>query len=75
MPCTHTFSSSQADEIEWWHGVPILLLVAFITGGRLALLRLWPSYKAASDQSNQMVSLHPRKLENPKCSNIDNLNS
>lgn len=49
LPCVGS------DEVHWWHAALVMALVAAITGGRLALLNIWPSYKLASDQSNQIV--------------------
>ena len=52
---TNAFVGSFADEIAAWHMAVVLLLVSAVTGGRLALLQLWPDYAAASDRSNRMV--------------------
>ena len=52
---TDTYVGCLPDEFATWHMSFVLLLVSAITGGRLALLQLWPDYAAASDRSNRMV--------------------
>jgi membrane protease YdiL (CAAX protease family) len=43
------------NEVAPWHAAAVGVLVVGVTGGRLALISIWPDYRTASDRSNKMV--------------------